>query len=129
LDFRPSGFDRKLKCEDPFSHVDKIFGPNEKTEYIFPFHIPEYNLSNLEILTIDFINRNWGIELFKIQEKLLGNLHHHSMITVLVKLQNRKHLKLFEKLRFFLKSLYRSLDFLLVWIAKITLIYYFLEIN
>ena len=42
LDFRPSGFDKKLKYENPFTFVDRIEGSSiEKEEYLFPFHIPE----------------------------------------------------------------------------------------
>lgn len=40
LDFRPAGFDRKMKYEDPFAYVGR-FGDTNSGEYIFPFHIPE----------------------------------------------------------------------------------------
>lgn len=42
LDFRPAGFTKKMKYEDPFNYVDRLEGTNTiKENYIYPFHIPE----------------------------------------------------------------------------------------
>lgn len=43
IDFRPSGFDRKMKYENPFSYADRLDSesPLYKEEYLFPFHVPE----------------------------------------------------------------------------------------
>jgi hypothetical protein len=46
IDFRPAGFDRKMKYEDPFAYVDR-FGETNAGEYLFPFHIPEYIISSM----------------------------------------------------------------------------------
>lgn len=40
LDFRPAGFDRKMKYEDPFAYVGR-HGESNSTGYHFPFHMPE----------------------------------------------------------------------------------------
>lgn len=39
LDFRPAGFDRKMKYEDPFAYVGR-HGETSPIAYLFPFHIP-----------------------------------------------------------------------------------------
>lgn len=42
LTFRPAGFDKKGKYENPFTHVDRLEGKNlYKEDYLFPFHLPE----------------------------------------------------------------------------------------
>lgn len=44
LGFRPVGFDKKMKHEDPFRYIDRLestTGYCGKSDYLFPFHLPE----------------------------------------------------------------------------------------
>jgi hypothetical protein len=57
LDFRPSGFDRKMKYEDPFAYVSR-HGETSPPGYLFPFHIPEYLAPHAGTLTTAFMSQN-----------------------------------------------------------------------
>ena len=42
VDFRPAGFDKKTKYEDPFKYSERMSGtPAVSEPYLFPFHLPE----------------------------------------------------------------------------------------